>query len=166
MEEGFANNVETKRQELEELKKQREKALVEEEAAIKRQQTMEKISQTVSLISSAANILKTFTKLGPVGLVLAAAAIGTLYTIFANAKSKANASTKLEEGGSGTDYGMVIGRRHTQGGERFLDHVEVEQGEQWGVLSRKAAGKYGEVFHNMVSSFNKDQMPEILNSAR
>ena len=27
---------------------------------------------------------------------------------------------------------MITGKRHSQGGERFLDHVEVESGEAWG----------------------------------
>jgi hypothetical protein len=49
--------------------------------------------------------------------------------------------------------------RHSQGGERFLDHVEVEQGERWGVLSRTASRKYGNSFYKMVDSFNRDALP-------
>jgi hypothetical protein len=37
--------------------------------------------------------------------------------------------------------------------------VEVEDGEGWGVLSRKATRKYGKVFNKMVDSFNKDKLP-------
>lgn len=43
-----------------------------------------------------------------------------------------------------------------------MDHVEVEGGEAFGVLSRSATSKYGDVFHNMVSSFNKDEMPQFM----
>ena len=162
MQEGYANNVAAKQKELEELKKQRATALVEEEKALRAQQTMDRISQGVALTSSVANILKSFTKLGPIGLGLAAVAIGTLYTIFATAKAKAAQVTTMAKGGSGDRYGLVSGKLHSQGGEKFLDHVEVERGEAFGVLSREATSKYGNVFHKMVASFNKDQMPEFI----
>ena len=121
MAEGYANNVDAKRKELDDLKKEREKALAEENAAIKQQQAFDRVSQAISLATSAANLLKTFTKLGPLGLGLAAVAIGTLYTMWASAKTKAAESTKLAEGGSGSETGMITGKRHSQGGERFLD---------------------------------------------
>lgn len=160
-EEGYANNVDAKRKELEELKIQRQQALVEEQNALKQQQAIERISQAINIASSAANILKQFTKLGPAGLALASIAIASLFTIWASTKSKAYSATELAEGGSGDESGMITGKRHSQGGERFLDHVEVESGESWGVLSRPASEKYGKVFHEIVNSFNKDQMPQF-----
>ena len=160
-EDGYANNVDAKRKELEELKKQRQQALVEEEKAIKQQQAIERISQAINIASSAANILKQFTKLGPVGLALASVAIASLFSIWAATKAKAFTATELAEGGSGSETGMITGKRHSQGGERFLDHVEVESGEAWGILSRPASEKYGKVFHELVNSFNKDEMPQF-----
>ncbi len=162
MEEGFANNVTAKQKELDNLKAQRERALADEEKAIKQQQAFDRISQTGSIITSVANILKSFTKLGPLGIGLAAVAIGSLYAIFATAKSKASEVTKLAKGGSGSHTGMITGRSHAEGGESFLSHVEVERGEAFGVLSKSATGKYGKVFHDMVSSFNKDEMPVFM----
>jgi len=85
-----------------------------------------------------------------------------MFGAFAAAKTQASSATKLAEGGSGSDTGVVTGKRHSQGGERFTDHIEVEGGEAWGVLSRPATQKYGEVFHEMVSSFNKDKMPSFV----
>lgn len=161
-EDGYANNVDAKRKELEELQKQRQQALVEEQKAIKQQQAIERISQAINIASSASNILKQFTKLGPVGLALASVAIASLFTIWASTKAKAYSATELAEGGSGDDSGMITGKRHSQGGEKFLDHVEVESGESWGVLSRPASEKYGKVFHEIVNSFNKDQMPQFM----
>lgn len=70
-------------------------------------------------------------------------------------------SQPLAKGGSGDDSGMVTGKRHSEGGERFLDHIEVESGEAWGVLSRKATAKYGRDFHEIVSSFNRGEMPTV-----
>ena len=158
-ENGYANNLEAQKAYLVQLKAEREKALAEEEKAIKRQQLYDKITQTGSLLTSVAQILAHATKMGLAGLALAPFAIATLWAIWGKAKSS---SSKLEEGGSGSDTGIITGKRHSQGGERFLDHVEVERGEQWGVLSRPASEKYGKVFHDMVSSFNKDQMPNFM----
>ena len=82
-----------------------------------------------------------------------------MFAAFAAAKLKAAAAAKLAEGGAGTETGMITGRSHAQGGERFLDHVEVERGEMWGVLSKRATAKYGKQFGQIVTSFNKDQIP-------
>jgi len=157
--EGFANNLSARQAYLEELKQQRQEAIREEEEAIKKQQTYEKIIQTTSLLTSVAQILKSATKAGIVGLALAPFAIATLWAIWGRAKTQ---GATLAEGGSGSDTGLITGKRHSEGGERFLDHVEVERGEAWGVLSRPASQKYGEVFHDMVSSFNKDKMPNFM----
>jgi len=158
-EEGYANNVDAKRKELDSLKKLRDKAIADEEKAIKKQQTYEKIIQTTSLLTSVAQILKSATKAGIVGLALAPFAIATLWAIWGRAKTQ---GATLAEGGSGSDTGLITGKRHSQGGESLLDHVEVEHGEAWGVLSRPATEKYGEVFHDMVSSFNKNEMPNFM----
>ena len=162
MKEGFANNLTARQQYLEQLKKERAKALAEEEKAIKAQRSFETILQTINLITASSEVMKTFSKIPIVGIPLGIAMIATMFGAFIAAKAKAANLTKMAEGGSGTETGITTGKRHSEGGERFLDHVEIEQGEQWGVLSRRASGKYGEVFHDMVSSFNKDQMPEFI----
>lgn len=156
MKAGFASNVDAKRKELEELQKQREAALKKEEAAIKAKRQLETVTQTVSLISAAAETFKAFP--GPL-LPIAIATVAAMFAAFAAAKLKAAAAAKLAEGGTGTETGMITGRSHAQGGERFLDHVEVERGEMWGVLSKRATAKYGKQFGQIVTSFNKDQIP-------
>lgn len=70
----------------------------------------------------------------------------------------------MPRGGAGDETGIVKGRSHAAGGERFLDHIEVERGERWGVLNRRASDKYGRVFNEIVSSFNKNEMPSFLAS--
>jgi len=159
MRDGYANNVDAKKKELEDLKIAREKALKEEEKAIKAQRALDTVSQLSSLISASADIFKSLAKLGPVGVAVAIATIGTMFGAFAAAKVKASQATKLAEGGTGTDTGVITGKRHSQGGERFLDHVEVERGERWGVLNRRASAKYGKAFSEIVTSFNKDRVP-------
>lgn len=161
MQEGYANNVDAKRKEIEELTKLRQEALINEEAAIKKQKTFDTILQTTNLITASSEIFKVLSKVPIVGIPLAIATIATMFGAFVAAKAKASQATQLAEGGSGDEVGMITGKRHSQGGERFLDHVEVEHGEAWGVLSRPASEKYGKVFHEIVSSFNKDQMPQF-----
>ena len=152
---GYAANVGAKQKELAELKRLREAALKDEEKALLKQRQLESISQGVSLFSATTNILKEFTKLGPIGLPLAAGAITLMFSLLASTKKKISETTKLAHGG----HGIVNGRLHSQGGEAFLNHVEVEDGERWGVLSRSASRKYGNVFGEMVNSFNKDKLP-------
>lgn len=152
---GYSSNVAAKQKQLDDLKAQRERALKEEEKAIKAQRSMDALEQTSSLLTASANIFKGFSKLPVVGQVLAVAAIGAMFAAFANARVQANKVTKLAKGG----HGEVTGRLHSQGGERFIDHIEVEQGERWGVLNRAASRKYGKVFNRMVDSFNKDNLP-------
>jgi hypothetical protein len=161
-EEGYANNVTAQKKQLDKLKIQREQALKEEEAAIKKQRALETITQTGSLITASANIFKSLSPFFPAALPIAIATVAAMFSAFIASKTSAAKASKLAEGGSGTDYGIVTGKRHSQGGENFLDHVEVEKGESWGVLSRPASDKYGKVFHEMVSSFNKNEMPSFM----
>lgn len=168
MKNGYANNVDAKRKELEELKKEREKALREEQKAIKAQQQFDSIMQLSSLITTSANIFKGFSNIPVVGVPLAIAAIAAMFAAFATTKARAASAIKLAEGGYGDTTGVVTGRSHRQGGERFTDHIEVERGEMFGVLNRRATEKYGPQFGEIVTNFNRDAVmlqssPDIRN---
>ena len=168
MKAGYANNVDAKRKELEELKKQREIALREEQKAIKAQQQFDTVMQLSSLITSSANIFKGFSSIPVVGVPLAIAAIAAMFAAFAATKARAASAVKLAEGGYGDATGVVTGRTHRQGGERFTDHIEVERGEMFGVLNRRATQKYGHQFGEIVTNFNRDAVtyertPDIRN---
>lgn len=154
---GYASNVAAKQKEIEELKKLREQALRDEEAAMKRQMAMEKIQQGVNIFTSATQLLKSYTKLGPLGLPLAAAAIALMFTLLTSVKKRSSETIKLAEGG----HGEIKGRTHSQGGEPFLSHVEVEAGERWGVLNRAANRRYGRIFDRMVDAFNRHEIESI-----
>ena len=161
LEDGYANNVNAKRREIEELKKLRAEALKNEEEAIRKQRIADSIIQGVNLATSVTQILKEYTKIPLIGIGLAGAAIAALFALFNSAKLKAAASTKLAEGGTGSETGLITGKSHAAGGEHFLSHVEVERGERWGVLNRKASDRFGRTFDYMVSSFNKGEMPQF-----
>lgn len=152
---GYANNVEAKKKELALLNEQRKAAIIEQEKAVKAQQKLDTVIQVSSLITASADIFKSLSKLGPIGISIAIATIASMFAAFAKSKVQAAKATKLAKGGTGT----VDGRSHAEGGEPFLSHVEVERGEMWGVLNRRASMKYGKVFGAMVNGFNKDRFP-------
>lgn len=151
---GYASNVAAKQKELDNLKVIRDKALKDEEAARKKMVAIESLIQSANLVTSATSLIKQGAKLGPIGLAIAAASIAAMFALFSSIKGKASSATKLASGG----HGEVTGRLHSQGGESFLSHVEVEQGERWGVLSRPASRRYGKAFGQMVDSFNRNQL--------
>jgi hypothetical protein len=98
-EKGYSNNVEAKKAEVAELKKQREKAL-EDEKRIQVQraklQSIEiaqaTIAQTVDLGSAAAKIFKATAGIPVVGVALALAAVATMFAGFLAIKSKIKAA--------------------------------------------------------------------------
>ncbi len=149
---GFANSVSAKKKQLEDLQALREKALHKEEEALKKQRQLDSVMQTSALITASADTIKAFP--GPL-LPIAIGLIAAMFAAFASAKVRARETVKLSSGG----HGEVNGRLHSEGGEAFLNHVEVEDGERWGVLSRPASRRYGKVFANMVESFNKGRIP-------
>jgi hypothetical protein len=157
---GYANNVSAKQKELDELKKQREKAYKDEQKAVKAQRMLDSITQLSNLVTASSKIFNSLSEAGPVGIAIAIATIAAMFTAFAVTKAKAAQATKLAKGGTGT----VTGNLHSEGGERFGDHIEVERGEAWGVLSRPATKKYGKIFSEMVNSFNKGKLPAVSNN--
>jgi hypothetical protein len=157
MEKGFASNVRAKANEIELLKQQRDKALKEEEKARKIQNALDTATQTSNLITASTNIIRTLTWANPLGVILSSIAIGLMFSTFLAAKIQARKAAQLAEGGSGT----VKGKRHSEGGEAFLNHVEVEDGEAWGVLSRGATAKYGNEFHQVIKAFNKGDIKKF-----
>lgn len=147
---GYASNVAAKQKELDELKRQRDTALKEEEEALKKQRQMETVSQTINLMSSVANILKEFTKLGPWGLALSAVAIGSLYAMWAGAKSKTAELAKYAKGGWTGD-----GTQRDETGERVAGVVH----EKEFVVRKGPAYRFREV----LEAINKEDRGLIVN---
>lgn len=163
---GYANNVDAKKAEIQQLKEEKKKALKEEEKIKKQQLAIDSAMQASSLITATANIIKGFSSIPIVGQILAIAAIATMWGTFAAARVKASqlitSESKLEKGGHGDSTGIINGKRHSSGGERFSDHIEVEAGERWGVLNRSASVKYGSLFPEMIDSMNKLKFPGMM----
>ena len=101
---GFANDFALEKESLEALQAERDQAQqVREEAearAARQKQIQESAAQAANLITTASELTKGFTAINPIiGLVLAGAAIATLFRIFATVRQRAAEATKLYEGG-------------------------------------------------------------------
>jgi hypothetical protein len=159
---GYASNVKLKQDELNKMKIAREQALRDEQKALDTSRGIEMVIQSINLATSITSLFKDEIKSkGVYGLITGGLAVASLLVLWDQYKKQAETSTRLAKGGSGDDTGIVKGRSHAAGGERFTDQIEVERGEAWGVLSVPATQKYGKIFHEMVSSFNKGEIPVV-----
>jgi phage-related minor tail protein len=165
-EQGFANNVEGKQAELAALEKQREEEFKKQKSLAKKQFALDTAVQASSLITAAANVLKGFSTIPLVGQILGITQVALMVAAFF--ASRASALSSINSGGpqaatgaSGKgSTGKVHGRYHSQGGERFTDHLKIERDEAWAVLSRKATGKHGDVFEKFAMGLNAGRTPD------
>ena len=165
-EQGFASNVEGKREELDALEKQRQQELKKQESLAKKQFALDTAIQASSLITASANVLKGFSTIPLVGQILGITQVALMVASFfatrASAFSKIKSGGSAERGAVGDKTGMIQGRRHYQGGESFLDHLEVEDGEKFGILSRPATAKHGGLFEKFTLGLNDGRHPSDL----
>ena len=160
-EKGFANNAEQVRQEIALLQQQqaaekaeREKALNEKKKIQRQQAIIDTVTQASSLITAAAQVFQSVAAIPFAGPIIGAALVAAMIGSFVAAKTKVFQNInkqKAERGMTGT----VKGRRHSQGGERFGDHIEVEDGEAFGVLSRGATRSFGSAYEAFTNAANK-----------
>lgn len=153
-----------KKDELARITSAKKKAQKDADDIAKKQFLLDTTLQTVSLITSSINIIKGFSSIPIVGLPLGIAAVAAMFAFFASAKAKAFSAigNTAERGAVGTKTGMVQGRRHIHGGERFTDHLEIEAGEKWGILSRGATSKHGQIFEEFTHGLNEGRTPNDL----
>ena len=166
-EQGFASNVAGKQAELAQLKAARERAQKESESLAKKQFALDTALQASALITSAANIIKATSSITPpFGQILAGIAIAAIAGLFISAKVKAykaigSGNQQAATGASGKGKtGRVHGKFHSDGGESFTDHLEVERDEDWAILSRGASSKYGDKFHSFAEGLNSGKRPQ------
>lgn len=150
---GSANSVELYERQIEDEEALRDQAIKDREKAQKQQQQIDDAQQLSAIITAIANIVEGWSTVPFVGSILGIAAAGVMLASFLSLKSDANS---LEVGGRGDDKGIITGKRHSQGGERFADNIEVEQGEKWWVMNRNASKKNGQLMDSVFDSLNND----------
>jgi len=148
--EGLANNYEVEQQALADMQKARDQAIKDREKNIQIQKTLSSIESGIALVSAAANIMKGFSEIPVVGVVLGILAVGAMIAAFIAAQSQINSATQFEEGGQ-VKHGLLKGRRHSQGGIP----VEAEDGEWF--INRQSSQKYSPLL-NAINNDDRNGM--------
>lgn len=160
---GYANQVATKKKELQQEKKnQLEKQKLLEQAQ-KRQEAINTVTQASSLITASANIWSAMSGVPIIGPALALAAIATMWTSFATAKVKAKQATAAanqEYGEGGLEF--LEGGSHASGNDIDLHqknsegkNMRAEGGEAMAIINKRNTRKYKRVLPDIVDSLNK-----------
>lgn len=160
---GYANQVATKKKELQQEKKnmqQKQKLL---EQAQKHQEAINTVVQASSLITATANIWSAMSGVPIIGPALALAAIATMWTSFAVAKVKAKQATSAanqEYGEGGLEF--LEGGSHASGNDIDLHqknsegkNMRAEGGEAMAIINKRNTRKYRRVLPDIVDSLNK-----------
>lgn len=163
---GFASNVETKREEYEELKQQREKALKDQQQAQRAQILLDGALQASNLITAGAEIFKVTAPLNVVPGVGTAVAIGLISLMagaFIAAKAKAYQATSVPTYAKGGEGKLIKGPSHSQGGIDVVENrtghriLNMEGGENFYVTNKKSTDKYW----HYLQAINEDNMDKF-----
>lgn len=160
---GYANNVEYARRELELKKQKRAEAQAEVEKYTRIQQRLDSLSQVSSMITAAASLYKASAPLGPLGVGIATAATAAMFASFAAAKIQAaQMSSGVEMYGEGMSEFIGYGGSHASGKDvdfgrkRDGTRRRVERGEMVAVFNARNTRKYGpSAISEIVESINK-----------
>lgn len=174
---GYANQVATKKKELQQEKKNQQEKQKLLEQAQKRQEAINTVVQASSLITASANIWEAMSSVPIVGPALALAAIATMWTSFAVAKVKAKQATAAanqEYGEGGLEF--LEGGSHASGNDIDLHqknsrgkNMRAEGGEAMAIINKRNTRKYKRVLPDIVDSLNKgtfeDKFAQAFNKA-
>lgn len=160
---GYANQVATKKKELQQEKKNQQEKQKLLEQAQKRQEAINTVVQASSLITASANIWSAMSGVPIIGPALALAAIATMWTSFAVAKVKAKQATAAanqEYGEGGLEF--LEGGSHASGNDIDLHqknsegkNMRAEGGEAMAIINKRNTRKYRRVLPDIVDSLNK-----------
>lgn len=155
---GYANEVETARKELELNKKKEAEALQEKKKAQEAQERINTLTQISSLITASAQIWSALGGIPIVGPALAIAGIATMWGSFAFSKIKA-AQLAKESYGEGT-VELLQGGSHQSGHDVDLGtkadgtRRRAEGGEFFAVINKRNSRRYRNVIPDVIKSFN------------
>lgn len=170
---GYANNVEFARKELELRKKNLAEAEAEERKYAEMQKEVDAAMNLASMIrtsynlaESASNLIKNESKWGVAGVAVAAAAITAMFGTFAAARIQARKLSSQQYGEGGTEY-IDYGNSHASGHDVDFGTMpdgrprRIERGETVAVINARSTGKYGYgAIAEIVDSINKGAFVE------
>lgn len=143
--EGLANNYQIEKDNLAKMQKARDEAIKDRERSIKIQRTMSTIESGISLVTAAANIIKGFSTIPVVGVVLGLAAVAAMIAGFVAAQSSAKEATQLKSGG------RLSGPKHSEGGMKITGTNYEVEGKEWFVNAQSS-----EKYNDLLKAINSD----------
>lgn len=164
---GYANDVETARKELELARKNQRKAVEDAKKAQRAQEAIDTATQASSLITASANLWKSLSSIPYVGTALAIAAIATMWGSFAASKIKARQVSGMdsEEYGEGT-VELLQGGSHQSGNDIDLGRKRngtrrrAEGGEFFAVINKRSSRRFRSIIPDVVNSLNDGTFAE------
>lgn len=157
---GYANNVATAKKELELEKKNQMQKQKELEKAQRNQARIDSAMQASSLITATANLLASYSSLGPLGSILSIAAITAMWGTFIAAKVKAANVTSQKYGEGGLE--ILEGGSHASGNDIDMGMtnskgraMRAEGGEAVAIINRRNTRKYRKALPDIIDSLNK-----------
>ena len=139
-----ANSVETLEKELEQQKSLREEAVKEREKIQKRQAIIDKAEQKISLALTIANIFKSLSGLGPVGIAIGATAVTGFLALLESFIGKAQSLKK----GTASFKGDGTSNHEGKGGLAYLHNDEA-------VVPQTQNAKYRDITKGLVTGDEK-----------
>ena len=139
-EQGLANNVEVIEAEIAEKQRQKDEQIRQEEELLEKKKNMQKVqlaldtvTQLSGLITASVKIYDGFATIPIVGIPLAIAMIGLMFSTFVASKAKAAQAINQQTIQYG-EGGEISGKKHSQGGEKYYNAdgtkvKELEDGE-------------------------------------
>ena len=157
LEAGYASSIEKEWAAYQEKKRIQKQAEKEAELWNERQRQLSQLETVASLGTAIANLFKSLTAGGAVGVAIAAAASAALLGAFTQARQQANSVVKYGAG----HVEMIGGGSHASGHDSPLAvdskgrQRRVEGGEMFAVINRKAVGRYGNgMIEDVINSIN------------
>lgn len=164
---GYANNVEFARKELELERQRLAEAQAEKEKYARMEQQVDSMTQVSAMVTAAYQIMEGWSSVPFVGQALGAAAILAMFGTFAAAKVKARQMAGTQQyGEGGTEY-IDYGNSHASGHDVDFGTMpdgrprRIERGETVAVINARSTGKYGYgTIAEIVDSINKGAFVE------
>lgn len=162
---GYANNVAMAQKELDQTKKNQEKALKEQQKAQKAQQAIQTIQQIGNLVTASALIWS------QLGFPFAIPAIAIMWGSFAAAKIKAAQLSKSANAGGSESYGdgtveLLAGGSHQSGDDVDLGtkpdgtRRRAEGGEFFAVINKRNSRRFRRLIPDVINSLNRGTFPQ------
>lgn len=162
---GYANNVAMAQKELDQSKKNQEKALKEQQKAQKAQQAIQTIQQIGNLVTASALIWS------QLGFPFAIPAIAIMWGSFAAAKIKAAQLSKSANAGGSESYGdgtveLLAGGSHQSGDDVDLGtkpdgtRRRAEGGEFFAVINKRNSRRFRRLIPDVINSLNRGTFPQ------